>query len=215
MPQTTAGKNRGFNLIQREVLLREDVKYERDWYLLFNFLIICMVLSLSFLSFLLKLNLESNIKSKQAELADKINTTLNNDSKSIIRSRISSLEDKYDIYQSFQEQNFDVNAFYNEVKGLYPGLKIVKFVVQPDSNIIDLSVRLEGEGYQNVPEFLQTLQKNDRFKKATVKNINFVLKTESTNQAKKTLIENLNTSQNFITEVSLSIEKKPIENTAQ
>jgi hypothetical protein len=208
MPNSLTRKTKGINLIRKEVQIRKHVRYEKDWYILMNILIISVVSALSIISFLFKVNMKYRIDTRTAALADKINNNLNTNSRTVIRSRINSLEDKYNIYKDFQTQNFDVNQFYNEVLQIYPGIKITKFIVQPDSPTIDLNILIEQDGYNKLPELLQAIERNPRFENSIIKSVNFALKDDVINsKSAKTLADDVKKSGNFKTEISVIVEK--------
>jgi hypothetical protein len=137
-----------FNLIKKEVQLKEGIKVERDWYILFNFLVVCIIVCLSIISVLYRLSTQNKIDSQKAGLALKINSNLNTPAKSLLESRINVIEDKSAIYNEFLNQNFDVNSFYQDMTNLYPGVKIDKFTVQPTSNFLAVDLTLETNGKQ-------------------------------------------------------------------
>lgn len=206
MPDETHVKTKGFNLIRHEIEVMADVRYERDWYMLVNVLIVSLVLAFSVLAYLLKMNLETKMDIKSAALANKINTSFNPATRYTLRGRINSFEDKYTIYKDFQKQNFDLNSFYNDVLKIYPEIRISKFIVQPDSNMVDLIIVLDNDGYNDLPDFLKALETNPRFKNSVVKNINFAAKDNS--KGLSSLIESSNDTGSFKTEISLLVEKQ-------
>lgn len=209
MPNNTniTRKARPFNLIKQKVEIKESVKVVKDWYILFNILIVCLVVVLSGVSFLGKTYMATNLKNRKTALATKINNRLNTGSKEIIRSQIAILSDKYQIYQDFLNQNFNVNDFYTSVLEIYPGVSVEKFSVQPSSNTIDIDISFDSEGYTDFPKFVSALENNAKFRNTLVKNISFYLKKNDADSENKSLIDEKDNPENYITKVSLSVNR--------
>ncbi len=206
MASTT--KTKGFNLIKKGVEQKQSVKVEKDWYILFNILFICLIILLSGASILFKAYLEGNLNRKSQLLAQKININLNTNSKELIKSEIGVVNDKYSIYQDFLNQNFDVNTFYEQFTSLYPGLKIDKFSAQPTSKTIEIGVRFDSNGYTDLPKFIKALESSARFKNTIIRGITFSNKESTTSTGSiKTLVDDVANSESFVTQLSLSIVK--------
>jgi len=207
----TARKNKPFNLIHKEVQMKQNIKVERDWYVLFNILVVCVIVCLSIISFLFKATLESSITKKKTALANTINQDLNTSSKELLKSRINVIEDKSAIYRDFLSQNFDTNAFYTEISNVYPGAQVVKFIVQPNSKSVDVDLKFETKGYTELPKILSAIERHDKFKNFQIKGVTFNLKNPDSSSQVKTLIDEVNNSDVFITQISLSLDKARVK----
>lgn len=202
-------KRYSFNLIRKDLVIKETIKTERDWYTLFNTIIICFVILLSTSAWVLRVSLENDLNEKKGLLSQTANKNLNTTSKEAIKQKVSALNDKYSLYEEFLNQNFDVNKFYTEALSIYPNVKIDKFITQPNSDFVDVDFRLEANGYSELSTFFSQIESDSKFKNATVKNIVFDVNEISTNtlNQRKLVLDNLQ-NPNFITaRVTLSLDK--------
>ncbi len=197
-----------------------------------NILVLSIVICLSAFAWVVNVTVSSNIDKKADALAQNINANLNTSAKNLIRSKIGALDDKFTIYQDFQKQNFDVNKFYIKTTSLYPGLKIYRFVVQPNVDNIDIDLIIPTKGYNEITKFLAALEKDDVYQHAVIKSISFTLPDDSgsgpsvtptgssskptpipTVSSPHTMIDKIDKSDVFVTQVSLSIDKPYITQT--
>jgi Tfp pilus assembly protein PilO len=207
--QTRIGK---FNLIGRDLEVRDEVTEEKDWYVLLNVLVICVVVAVSTLAFIFNLNIKAQDQNKADRLAKRINEELNVPQKGKIRSRINTLEEKVNIYDQFLAQNFDVNKFYNEVKQVYVNstVNIEQFSVLPDSERINMSISIEKNGYIDLPQFITIVKSNARFSDAVIKNVSFELPASAdTNSSAidSKLVYKLDKADTFITRIDVEVSK--------
>jgi hypothetical protein len=193
------------NLIRKKVQIQETVQSEKDWYTLFNVLIICLVVSLAIVTSLFRLSLKSDLEEKQSLLATNINTNLNTASKESLKQSINTLEDKYSVFKDFKNQNIDVYKINDEILKIYPNIKIDKFTIRPDNEFIEISLHIKEKGYIEFPKFLNALKKNENFSAAQIRNVTFT-KINSTTETNN-LINNLNSPETFITQVNLFLDK--------
>ena len=206
-------RKNNFNLIGKELEFKEKLKTERDWYALFNILAVCMVAIVCITSYLLKINLESKLNKRSQELSTKINSNLNTNSKYLLDSKISVLRDKFNIYQETLSRNFDVKKFIEEVENLYAGLKIDRFVANTELQAIEVDIKVETDGYNQIPKIIDTLEKNPKFKNTTITSIVFE-PTKSSTTENVHLVEHIEDTESLITIVKLSIPKSSIFETA-
>jgi hypothetical protein len=201
-------KRKSFNLIHKDVELKQSVKVERDWYTLLNTLVICMVIILSAISYLFKLNLKSGIEKKSENLATNINTNLNSVSKGLVKGRIDVLADKFSIYEDFLVQNFDANAFNEEIMRLYPGIKIDKFSAKPDSEFVQTNLRIETDGYNQLPTIINKLKSSQIYKVSNIRNVSFELSgVDATSAKDPSLVNQISKSNKFITLITVDFKK--------
>lgn len=203
----------GVNLIRRKVQIEESVQNEKDWYALFNVLIICLVVSLAIVTSLFRMSLKADLEEKQSALATNINTNLNTITKESVKQKISTLEDKYSIYTDFKNQNIDVNKIHDEISKIYPNIKIDKFSIRPDSDFIDISFHISEKGYIELPNFFNALKTNPSFENAEVKSVSFSLK-DNNSENTANLVDNLNASESFVAQVRLSLDKTALIGTS-
>ncbi|MFW5720230.1 MAG: hypothetical protein ACOCXT_04365 [Candidatus Dojkabacteria bacterium] len=166
-------KVKSFNLIKKKVEFKEKVTVERDWYSLFNIIVICLAVVFSLVAFLIQTGIESGIETKAANLSKTANTGLNTTSKEVIRARINVLEEKYSLYQILLDQDFDMNTFHDEVMTIYPNVKIDSFTAEPEDYYIELELLLPRDGYRNASDFISRLEENSRFGNSKVLGISF------------------------------------------
>ena len=201
-------KKNSFNLIRKEIELKQSVKVERDWYTLLNTLVICMVIILCAISYLFKLNLKSNIDKKAENLTTNINSNLNSVSKSLVKGRIDVLTEKFNIYENFLLQNFDANLFHNEITRLYPGIKIDKFTVKPDSEVVETNISIESNGYNNLPQVISSLKKSQVYTVSNIKNISFELaQVDAANAKDSSLVNQISKADKFVTLMTVEFKK--------
>lgn len=199
---------RRFNLIHRKVELKDKVIVERDWYSLFNILVICICIIVSIIAFVIRLSLNSSVKNKTEQFAQKVNIELNTYPKEILKKKINVINDKNTLYKNLKGQNFDLNTFLTEVESIYPNIKVQKFTVQPDTVFVNLNITITTQGYSELPKFIDTLDNNERFKGYVINGVAFSYTNPSDNSRKSTsLVDSVKDSNNFLTSISLSIPK--------
>jgi hypothetical protein len=198
-------KNRPFNLIKKRVEIKETVKVEKDWYILFNILFVFLIVLVSGISFLFKVYMQANLNKKREALASKMNTSLNTVSKEIIKGQINVLNDKFSIYQDFLSQNFNINEFYNDVQAIYPGITVEKFSAQPNSKSVEVDIRIESNGYVDMPQFMDAIDSNTKFKSVVIKGMSFSLKDSTKISKGISLVDERDAAKEYVTQITLSI----------
>lgn len=202
-------KVKSFNLIKKKVEFKEKVTVERDWYSLFNIIVICLAVVFALFAYIIKTGIESGIESKAANLSQTANTGLNTTSKEVIRARINVLEEKYSLYQILLDQDFDMNTFHDEVMTIYPNVKIDSFTAEPEDYYIELELLLPRDGYQNASDFISRLEENPRFKNSKVLSIAFEKSTKN-NDGEDTGILDVPEGE-LVTRIALEVEREAPE----
>lgn len=180
MPQNKV-KNNSFNLITREVKLKQNVQGETSWYSRLNILFLIVITSLGVATYAFGLFIDQSENSRKQTLVGIANNGVNISEKNQIKGKINTLNDKFTIYKDVNGQNFDVNTFYNDFKKSFPLAQVNKFTVRPDTSFIEIEVLLPNNGYDEFPKFLDTLSSNTKYSSSTIKSISFL--TSETTQS--------------------------------
>jgi hypothetical protein len=174
--------SKSFNLIQKELSLKQDIRAERDWFTLFNIIAICVAIAVSVGAFIFQNSLTTGLENTSQELANQINTDLNTRSRSIIKTKISALNNRLNLYNDVLIQNFDTADFYNELAGIYPNIHIDAFTAEPTATYISVSISIPTNGYTEIPDFLNALEKSEKLKNSQITSIAFKQKEGSKSQ---------------------------------
>lgn len=180
MPQRKV-KNNSFNLITREVKLKQNVRGEVSWYSRLNVLFLIVITSLGVATYAFGLYIEQTETARKQELVDIANRGVNIAEKNQIKGKINTLNDKFTIYKDVNGQNFDVNTFYNDFKKAFPLAQINKFTVRPDASFVEIEVLVPNNGYIEFPKFIDTLNSTEKYESTTIKSIIFL--TSETDQS--------------------------------
>jgi len=171
-----------FNLIQKEVSLKKNVKKEINWYSVLNILFLVVMVSFGIASYTFGLFMKQGLDLKKQELVAYANNNVNIPVKTEIKTKINTLNDRFTIYEDVNDQNFDFNKFYNDFKQLYPSAQVGKISYTTDSETIDLEIVISNDGYNELPKFLEALKSNNRFREAIIKSIAFLTSETSISQ---------------------------------
>ena len=182
MPQKKV-KSDPFNLITREVKLKQNVRGEVNWYSRLNILFLVVITALGIATYAFGAYVDQSETLKKQQLVDSANSGVNIVEKNQIKGKINTLNDKFTIYKDVNGQNFDATTFYNDFKGAFPLAQINKFTVRPDTSFVEIEVLIPNNGYTEFPKFLDTLNGNKKYSNTTIKSILFLVSETDQNQA--------------------------------
>lgn len=215
---------RNFNLIKERIEAEEEVKKEKDWYLLTNVTVICLCIIISTVIFFFTGISSNNLDRKKKDLEQNI-TALESNKRYEIEASSVEVQDKYTVYKNFISNNVDFRKFYDEITQIYQGLQIEEFQLNPSTSQLEVEADLQNGGYDNLGRIIESFEANDFFEEIKINNVsysssveqdtgNFFVDEDGTLVTEENSIfdpnvpalsNNLNSSDDFATSFELSI----------
>ncbi len=157
-------------MIRKEVAFEKKLKSETSWYSSFNFLVILSITAFAGLAYAFTLFNTNNLQNKKQEVVDYANRNVNVEDKAQIETRISSLNDKFALYEEVKDQSIAAAEFYDEMNTLYPNVRLERFSYRPGQTI-QAQVVLLSNASQTLPGFMDALY--EQYETVQISRINF------------------------------------------
>lgn len=162
-----------FNLIKKDVAIKEQVKSEINWYKIVNLLMIIFFTVLGLAAYLLGEYFDRDLEVQKNEVVDYANKSVYTQQKESVLSRITLLNDRYALYDNVRGKNVNIGQVINDLQVLYSHLQIKRIDINygSDSFLVDLII--PDNGYEGSINLLHQLQRNNVFSSYKVKSIRF------------------------------------------
>lgn len=155
-------KNRSFNLIEKEVSLKNFIKEDHHWYKLMNFSILFAFGLLGALSFLFQNYLNTEFENKKNILFNYINNNLDIPDRQNAIKEINLINDRYKLYNYSNEKDFNLIDLENDFRSVFGDyVYIMAIKNESELDVFNFDLLIRQNGYEYLYDFLEKLNNNN------------------------------------------------------
>ncbi|BDQ04679.1 MAG: hypothetical protein KatS3mg084_0197 [Candidatus Dojkabacteria bacterium] len=167
--------SRSFNLLRRDIIVRQEVKQAINWYKLLNLFVVILFTTLGVSAYLLGMYLDTDLEARKTEILNYANKYVYTAEGESLKSRVSILNDRYALYENIRDKNVNIAQVINDIQSLSSGMQIKRIDLNygKDSFLVELII--PDNAYDGVTDLFHSLRNSTAFENFRVKSVLFTI----------------------------------------